>query len=526
MLNAPVLVRPAARRRTSLLSAAALILAGLALVAGPPSAQAIGSATGSIAVFGDNATDNTLSAMGYTTTLVTDAQVATPGFLDAFDAFYFTRNGASFGTGLSAAAAARVADYVGADGNTVLLNGDFADNLDPALGYDPEIAQLTGNAVEFAVASGHGFIGEFNGAVSALTSNSNGFSPIGLITGSAGPMTCCPADGAVSIVPAGVGHPVLDGVALPYNPSNLEFGAVMSGIASSLVLATYPNGSPAIVAEGTVNDPPTITVPSDMTVEGNTVGGANVTYAVTAADAEDGDLSGSVSCSPASGSFFALGGPATVTCDVTDSDGATASDSFTVTVVDTTAPSVTLVGGPADGSSDYFGSTPAAPTCVATDIVDSDVACNVAGYSSAVGTHTVTGAGTDDSGNTGSAAATYTVLAWTLNGFHQPVDMGGVFNVVKGGSTLPLKFEVFAGPTELTATSVVQSFRVLTIPCEGGAPTDDIEVTSTGGTSLRYDGTGGQFVQNWATPRAPGTCRQVVLTLQDGTAISANVKLK
>ncbi len=525
MHNSSVLVLPATRRRASLLLAAVLIFAGLGLVAAAPSAQAIGSATGSIAVFGDNETDNTLSAMGYTTTLVTDAQVATPGFLDSFDAFYFTRNGDSYGTGLSTAAAAKVAAYVGADGNTVLLNGDFADNL-LSWSYDPEIAQLTGNAVEFAVASGHGFIGEFNGAVSALTSNSNSFSPIGLISGSAGPLTCCPASGTVSIVPAGVGHPVLDGVAFPYDPSNLEFGAVMSGIASSLVLATYPDGSPAIVAQGTSNDPPTITVPSDMTVEGNTVGGANVTFTVTAADAEDGDLSGSVNCSPASGSFFALGGPVTVTCDVTDSDGATAGDTFTVSVVDTTAPSVVLVGGPADGSSHYFGSTPAAPTCTATDIVDSDVACNVAGYSSAVGTHTATGSGTDDSGNTGSAAATYTVLAWTLGGFYQPVDMGGVFNVVKGGSTVPLKFEVFAGPTELTATNVVQSFRVFTIPCEGGAPTDNIEVTSTGGTSLRYDGTGGQFVQNWATPRAAGTCRQVVLTLQDGTAISANFKLK
>ena len=31
--------------------------------------------------------------------------------------------------------------------------------------------------------------------------------------------------------------------------------------------------------------------------------------------------------------------------------------------------------------------------------------------------------------------------------------MNGVVNTVKGGSTVPLKFEVFAGTTELTDTA-------------------------------------------------------------------------
>ncbi len=40
-----------------------------------------------------------------------------------------------------------------------------------------------------------------------------------------------------------------------------------------------------------------------------------------------------------------------------------------------------------------------------------------------------------------------------MKGFYAPVDVNGVLNTVKGGSTVPLKFEVFAGSTELTDTS-------------------------------------------------------------------------
>jgi hypothetical protein len=193
--------------------------------------------------------------------------------------------------------------------------------------------------------------------------------------------------------------------------------------------------------------------------------------------------------------------------------------------VDLTAPSVALVGGPANNTSYYFGSVPAAPTCNASDVISGLAACNVSGYSTAVGTHTVTATASDNAGNSASASATYTVLAWTLTGFYNPVDMNGVFNTVKGGSTVPLKFEVFA-ETELTATSVVKSFTVTQISCSASAPMDDIELVTTGGTSLRYDATGGQFIQNWQTPRQPGSCYRVTMTTQDGSFLQALFKLK
>jgi hypothetical protein len=106
------------------------------------------------------------------------------------------------------------------------------------------------------------------------------------------------------------------------------------------------------------------------------------------------------------------------------------------------------------------------------------------------------------------------------------VDMSGVLNTVKNGSTVPLKFELFAGATELTSTADVKSLTATQITCDTSNPIDDIEVTATGGTSLRYDASGGQFIYNWQTPKKPGTCYRVTMTTQDGSTLVALFKLK
>jgi hypothetical protein len=211
----------------------------------------------------------------------------------------------------------------------------------------------------------------------------------------------------------------------------------------------------------------------------------------------------------------------------TDEAGNVSSPATATVNIDLTNPLVSLVGGPANGGTYYFGFVPAAPTCSASDALSGlNGSCSVSGYSNAVGTHSVSTSAADKAGNSNSASATYTVSAWTLNGFYQPVDMNNVMNTVRGGSTVPLKFEVFAGPTELTVTSVVQSFVQTRITCDTSATIDEIEVTSTGGTSLRYDATGGQFIQNWQTPRQAGACYRVTMTTQDGSSLVALFKLK
>ncbi len=220
------------------LLAVAGVLGALVIATTPVRAQAI-------AVIGDNAMDNFIATIpGKTATLVTDAQIATPGFLSGFAALVMTRNGFSFGVGLSPAAAANVAAYVGATGRVVVLNADFADDIGSAFTNG-----LVTNAVNYAASSGHGFVGEFNGAVSALTSNSNGFTPIGLIAGSAGALGFGGGGSAgnIILVPPGVGHAVTAGLTFPTNPGGVEFGATITGVSAPLILATFDNGNPAII---------------------------------------------------------------------------------------------------------------------------------------------------------------------------------------------------------------------------------------------------------------------------------------
>jgi hypothetical protein len=217
-----------------------------------------------------------------------------------------------------------------------------------------------------------------------------------------------------------------------------------------------------------------------------------------------------------------------------DLAGNTGSADFTVHV-DKTAPIVELVGGPEDGASYYFGFVPAAPSCSASDALSGlDGDCSVSGYGKTVGTHTVTASAKDKAGNTGSASRTYTVLAWTLTGFFHPVDMpykdtsGNtviVLNTVKNGSTVPLKFTIFAGTSEITDTDVIK-FTTNQVKCDATAPQDPIETTATGGTTIRYDPVAHQFVFNWQTPKIAGNCYRVTLTTDDGSTLVAYFKLK
>ncbi|MEO5316120.1 PxKF domain-containing protein [Pseudarthrobacter sp. CC12] len=192
--------------------------------------------------------------------------------------------------------------------------------------------------------------------------------------------------------------------------------------------------------------------------------------------------------------------------------------------IDKTAPTVTFDSVMGDS---YYGSTAAAPTCTAIDSGGSGLAgsCAVTGYDTKVGLHTLTATATDVAGNTTTVTQFYTVKAWTLKGFYQPVDMAGVLNTVKSGSTVPAKFEIFAGDTELTDPALAK-FTLQQTACSLTAVQDAIEATTTGNTSLRYDATAGQFVYNWKTPTAAGTCYKLTMTANDGSSISANFKLK
>ena len=310
---------------------------------------------------------------------------------------------------------------------------------------------------------------------------------------------------------------------VPGSGTTLPLG--INTITCSATDAAGNTGSNSFTVTVVDTTPPAIEVPAAITAEATGPAGAGISYSVTATDLVDGPVD--VTCEPVSGSTFALGGHQ-VDCTAIDAAGNEGSASFAVTVVDTTPPAITWVGGPASGGTYIFGSVPAPGSCNAFDLVAGPVACEVTGYGTSVGAHTLTATTDEDpSGNSATETRSYSVSAWTLRGFFQPVDMNGVWNSVKGGSTVPLKFEVFAGATELVGTSAVLSFTQKEVSCQSGSTVlDEIEVTTTGGTTLRYDTTGGQFIQNWQSPKKPGACYVVTMTTQDGSKLTASFKLK
>jgi hypothetical protein len=218
----------------------------------------------------------------------------------------------------------------------------------------------------------------------------------------------------------------------------------------------------------------------------------------------------------------------TYSCSATSAGGSAVPVTVSIKRDGTAPTNVAFVGGPVDGETYYVGynNVPAAPTCTADDATSLLASCNVAGYGAGVGTHVMTATATDNAGNSATATRSYTVRTLTLDGFYQPVDMNGVFNTVKAGSTVPLKFRIFAGSTELVDTRYVASFNTAKVACDATAPTDEVEITSTGGTSLRYDVTGQQFVQNWLTPKTAGICYRVTMTATGGRTLEAFFKLK
>jgi len=92
----------------------------------------------------------------------------------------------------------------------------------------------------------------------------------------------------------------------------------------------------------TVQDttPPVFSVPDSVVAEASSVSGAIVSYTATATDEVDGNVP--PSCTPASGSIFAIGATI-VNCTATDTHGNTGSAAFTVKVEDTTAPTIMSV---------------------------------------------------------------------------------------------------------------------------------------------------------------------------------------
>ena len=171
------------------------------------------------------------------------------------------------------------------------------------------------------------------------------------------------------------------------------------------------------LALGSASAPPPIRA-DDVTAEATSAAGATVSFNVKAFDPTSGNAI-SASCAPGgngTGNFtvtypYPLGST-TVVCTATLEDASQVSRTITVTVQDTTAPSVTPPADITDSSTDSSGKAVSYGAATALDIVDGSLtpACSPpSGSMFAIGATTVTCTATDNHGNSGSATFTVTI---------------------------------------------------------------------------------------------------------------------
>ena len=143
---------------------------------------------------------------------------------------------------------------------------------------------------------------------------------------------------------------------------------------------------------------------------------------------------------------------------------------------------------------------------------------------SSVGTKSASAPTAEDNvGHAAGATCAYSVV-FDFRGFFRPVDNPPTLNVVKAGSGIPVKFSLSGDQgLDVFADGYPVSHGV---DCNTSAPLDTVEQTVTaGGSSLAYDAVADQYVYVWKSDKAwAGTCRQLDVTLSDGTRHVAHFK--
>ncbi len=266
---------------------------------------------------------------------------------------------------------------------------------------------------------------------------------------------------------------------------------------------------------------PVVTVPANITAQATASSGAVVTFTASASDPVYGTLP--VTCTPASGSTFPFG-TTTVKCTASDTRGNTASASFTVTVVDTELPVLTLPSTITATATSSKGAV-VSYSASATDPVYGSIkpVCTPAsGSTFALGTTTVGCTATDAHGNEATGSFKVQVqYAWS--GFLAPINANGS-SLFKLGSTIPVEFRLTGASAGITNAVATLSWTKVSSTITG----TDLETVSScsasTGDTFRYEG--GEYVFNLSTKGLSTGTWSLSINLGDGVTRTVDISLK
>ena len=285
----------------------------------------------------------------------------------------------------------------------------------------------------------------------------------------------------------------------------------------SVIVGTFPEDE--VDQPNTSNTPPTITLNGDpvMTVECGTFIDPGATASVCG-NSVPVTVTGAVPNTP---------GTYTLTYSAT-ANGLTTQATRIVTVQDTVAPVITLNG--ANPMTVAFGTVFTDPGATASDgcagdltsaiVVTGSVDTNTPGFYAL--TYTVS----DPSGHSDTKVRNVQVLPYNFTGFFAPIDNLPAFNEMKAGQAAPVKFSL--GGNQGLNIFAAGSPSSVQISCNTSDPVAPVEETETAGqSSLSYDATTDIYKYVWKTDSSwKNTCRQLTVTLRDGTVHTAKFKFK